>query len=182
MKKLQYFPKRFSLRTLLLITAVFAIVILVPLRRAHIQKEVRLWLTSVRGDYTFEHQVSRNRDPFAPRDSSSPRIFSVTHNAKELLVPNWCVSLLGPDLFTTVRSATVDTRDTTDFRPLSKLPYLRTLSISVSSTEELDFSALADIRRLERLNLRGVDMNYAEIANLRLLLPNVRIYTIPSRD
>ena len=182
MKILQYLPRRVSLRGLLLMIAVFAIFIAVPLRRSMIQKEARLWLTSVRGDYTFEHNVGRNRDLFAPRDLNSPRVSLVTHNAKDLLFPKWFVTLLGPDMFTTVQSATIDTRDTTDLRPLTKLPYLRSLSISMSSAEELDFAVLTEIPRLERLTLKGIDANHAEFANLRLLLPNMQICTISTSE
>jgi hypothetical protein len=160
-------------------TAVFAVFIAVTIRRSMIQKEARLWLTSVRGDYTFEHKVKRSRDIFAPRDSNSPRVFLVTHNAKNLLFPQWFVSLLGPDLFTTVRSATVDTRDTTDLRPLAKLPYLRSLSISMSSAEDLDFAILKELPSLERVTLKGIDGNHPAVANLRLLLPQTQIHTIP---
>lgn len=161
---------------MLLLTGIIAVAIGIPLHQARMQKQAREWLTSVRGSYAFEHNVGRNRDIFAPRDPNGPRIYIATHNRKDHPFPRCCISLLGPDLFTRVVQARVDTRDTQDFRPLAKLRYLRSMSITMSPSDQLDLSPLSKITTLERLHLLCIEINETRIAEIQAVLPGVEIY------
>jgi len=153
--------KRFSLRTLLIVTAMFAVFVATPLRRAAIQKRGREWVAAQNGQVMFSYKY----DPIADQWNHDER----------LRVPEWVVSLCGIDLFDSVDTVVLDNTLVTDLSPITDLQTLRNLAIVIEIAEDLDFSPLAKLPRLQRLHLDYTNISAERLAELRALLPNVRV-------
>ncbi len=97
--------KRFSLRTLLLATAIIAVLIALPTRRAIEQKRGRDWVASQNGRVTMSVSKNYNQITGQWADSDS------------LPAPRWIVDALGIDFFDTVELVTLDNMEVKDLSP-----------------------------------------------------------------
>ncbi len=162
---------RFSLRNLMVVTAVVALLFGLPIRRAITQKRGRDWVASERGHVTFTHKYD---DATATYD----------HEA-ELFAPDWLVSLIGIDFFDSVDHVTLDCYEVDDLEPITDLRELRSLAIIIEIKDNLDFSPLAKLPRLEELYLDYTDISAERLTVLREMLPSVQVVATnhpPVRD
>ncbi len=130
---------RFSLRTLLAITMVFAVLLALPMRQSLIQKRGRTWVTAQGGHVTFSYQYDALSGEY-------------DHDA-ELRTPAWLVDLLGIDFFDSVHTVVLDNTMVEDLKPITDLRELRHLAIIIEIDDRLDFAPLADLPRLRDLHL-----------------------------
>jgi hypothetical protein len=153
--------KRFSLRTLLIATAVVAVLMALPLRRAVVQKRGRDWVASQKGHVSFSHKYNAKTDEW-------------NHDAT-LRTPDWMIAALGIDFFDTVHGVILDNTEVRDLSPITDLQSLRTLAIIIEIDDNLDFSPLADLPKLRHLHLDYTRITAERLTKLRALLPNVRV-------
>jgi hypothetical protein len=155
--------KRFSLRTLLIATALIALVMALPVRRAIEQKRGRDWVASQNGRVTLSVSSYYNEvtDQWADSDS--------------LLAPQWLVNALGIDFFDTVEAVILDNMEVKDLSPITDLRNLQRLAIIIEIDEQLDFSPLAELPKLRHLYLDYTNISAERLAKLRELLPMVRV-------
>jgi hypothetical protein len=151
--------RRFSLRTLMLVTAALAVLCAIPMRRASLQHRSRAWVCGEGGHVTFAHKWN-------------PESSSYDHDA-ELPVPAWLVNLFGIDLFDSVNAVILDNQVVDDLTPLTNFPDLRSLAILIEIDEKLDFSPLAKLGGLEELHLDYTGISAERLAKLRALLPGL---------
>lgn len=155
--------KRFSLRTLLIATAVIAVLMALPVRRAVEQKRGRDWVASQNGHVTLSVSSYYNDVTGQWADIDS------------LLVPQWLVDALGIDFFDTVDAVVLDNMEVNDLSPIADLRNLRQLAIIIEIDDKLDFTPLAELPKLRQLHLDYTDISAERLAKLRALLPNVRV-------
>ncbi len=155
--------KRFSLRTLLLATAIIAVLIALPTRRAIGQKRGRDWVASQNGRVTMSVSKNYNQITGQWADSDS------------LPAPQWIVDALGIDFFDTVELVTLDNMEVKDFSPITDLRGLRGLNIMIEIDDQLDFTPLAELPKLRHLHLDYTNISAERLAKLRELLPHVRV-------
>ena len=155
--------KRFSLRTLLIATAVIALLMALPIRRAIEQKRGRDWVASQNGHVTMSVSSYYNQVTRQWADSDS------------LPAPQWIVDALGIDFFDTVKTVTLDNMEVKDLSPITDLRDLRGLNIIIEIDDQLDFSPLAELPKLRHLHLDYTNISAERLAKLRELLPNVRV-------
>lgn len=155
--------KRFSLRTLLIATAMIAVLMALPIRRAIEQKRGRDWVASQNGHVTLSVSSYYNdvTDQWADSDS--------------LLAPRWLVDALGIDFFDTVDGVVLDNMEIKDLSPITDLRNLRQLAIIIEIDDQLDFSPLAELPKLRHLHLDYTHISAERLAKLRELLPGVRV-------
>ncbi len=153
--------KRFSLRSLLIMTAVIAIVFALPVRRALTQKRGRDWVASQRGYVTFSHEF----------DS----IHGEHDHDATLGVPEWMVRVLGVDFFDSVDTVVLDNTMLKDLKPITDLRDLRSLAIIIEIDDNLSFEPLTELPKLRHLHLDYTDISAERLAALREMLPNVRV-------
>lgn len=152
---------QFSLRSLLIITAVFAILFALPVRRAIVQKRGRDWVAREGGHIGFGHTFDRATHEYR-------------HDA-QLTTPEWMIHLFGIDFFDYVDRVILDCYAVVDLRPIADFPNLRLLVILVEIDDHLDFSPLTELTHLEEVYLDYTDISIERLAALRDLLPNVRV-------
>jgi hypothetical protein len=153
--------KRFSLRTLLIATAVVAVIMALPLRRAVVQKRGRDWVATQKGHVNFSHKYNAVTD--------------VWDHRSKLLAPDWLVGALGIDFFDSVDSVVLDNTEVKDLSPITDLQSLRYLAIIIEIDDKLDFAPLADLPKLRHLYLDYTNITAERLEKLRALLPHVRV-------
>ncbi|QDT03063.1 hypothetical protein K227x_14420 [Rubripirellula lacrimiformis] len=153
--------KRFSLRTLLITTAVIAVLLALPTRRAIFQKRGRAWVASQNGHVSFSYKYNALTDQW-------------DHNAA-LPAPEWLINTLGIDFFDTVDTVVLDNMTVKDLSPITNLQNLRQLAVYIDIDDSLDFSPLAELPKLELVYLDYTGIRAARLAKLRELLPDVRV-------
>ncbi len=141
---------RYSLRTLLILTTIVAVISAMPIRQAYEQRKAREWVAGQGGHITFAHKYNATTQTY-------------DHQA-ELKVPEFLVSLFGTDFFDSVSGVTLDNQMIHDLQPLTNLSGLRTLAIMTAIEDTLDFSPLAELSSLEELIL-----GYTNISEKRLV-------------
>lgn len=153
--------KRYSLRMLLIATAVIALLLAMPLRRAVVQKRGREWVATQNGHVAFSHKYNAVVDEW-------------NHEAT-LRVPVWLIDMFGIDFFDSVDTVVLDNTEVKDLSPITDLRSLRRLAIIIEISDELDFSPLAELPKLRHLHLDYTNISTERLAKLRALLPNVRV-------
>ena len=153
--------KRFSIRTLLIATAVIAVLLALPIRRAIVQKRGREWVASQNGHVSFSHKYNAITDQW-------------DHGAT-LRAPRWLIDALGIDFFDTVDTVVLDNTEVKDLSPITDLQSLRQLAIVIEIDDSLDFAPLVALPKLSHLHLDYTDISAERLAKLRALLPNVRV-------
>lgn len=153
--------KRFSLRTLLIATAVISLLLALPIRRAIVQKRGRAWVASQNGHVSFSHQYNAITDQW-------------DHDAS-LRAPGWLIDTLGIDFFDTVDTVVLDNMEVKDLSPITDLQSLRQLAIHIEIDDKLNFTPLAELPKLQLVYLDFTDISAERLAKLRALLPNVRV-------
>ena len=153
--------RRFSIRTVLVATALVAVLLLIPIRRASTQKRGREWVASQQGHVTFDFEHDAQTDSFV-------------HNSTTDL-PDWLVHWFGVDMFYSVESVTLDNTLLEDLSPIADLQSLRYLAIIIEIDADLDFGTLCKLPHLEHLFLDYTNISAERLAEHRTLLPNVRV-------
>lgn len=154
---------RFSIRSILVLTAIASLFYAFPISRLVKQAAAWKWVAQQGGHVTFSHKFDRK-----------PK--SYDHTA-QLIVSSWLVSLFGVDLFDWVEHVILDNQTVGDLGPITGFPRLRTLAISIEIDRDLDFSPLTGLKRLEVLDLQYTGICERRFRELRELLPNVSVTT-----
>ncbi|MGV3483788.1 MAG: hypothetical protein ACO1RT_05175 [Planctomycetaceae bacterium] len=153
---------RFSLRTLLFATAIVAVILAMPIRRAITQKRGRDWVATQKGHVTFSHQYDPSTDQYDRKAT--------------LRAPAWLIDTVGVDFFDSVDTVVLDNTMVHDLSPLTDLRELRYLAIIIEIDEKLDFAPLADLPKLRHLYLESyTNIDAERLSKLRRLLPYVRV-------
>lgn len=150
-----------SLRSLFIVTAVVAVILVLPVQRSMMQKRGRAWVATQNGHITFAHKYDAATGKY-DRGSKFP-------------APDWLVGLLGKDFFDSVDTVVLDNTVVVDLTPLTNLRELRSLGIMIEIDDALDFGPLAELRKLERLHLDYTDISAERLADLRELLDWVSV-------
>ena len=152
---------RFSLRTLLWVTAAVAIFLAMPIRRAVMQKRGRQWVAMQKGHVTFSHKYNHATGEF-------------DHRAN-LRTPIWLIQLVGIDFIDSVDTVVLDHTMVEDLTPIADLCDLRVPAIHIEIDDQLDFSPLCQLPGLRHLHLDYTDISAERLVKLRALLPDVRV-------
>ena len=102
---------RFSLRTLMLLTAGVAVLCALPVRRAYTQKRGRDWVVSQNGHISFSYKYDPAKKQWM-HDATLP-------------YPNWLIDALGIDFFASVDTVVLDNKEVVDLSPITDLQNLR---------------------------------------------------------
>lgn len=153
--------KRFSLRSLLVLTAIIAVLLAIPFRRAKEQQRARQWVASQKGHISFAYEYDPTTDQF-------------NRNAKPA-VPEWLIDRFGIDLFVSVDTVILDNTYLEDLTAISGLRDLRSLAIIIEIHDDLDFEPLAELPKLRHLHLDYTGITAERLAKLRKLIPHVRV-------
>ena len=157
---------RYSLRTLLILTTIVAVISALPIRQAYEQRKAREWIAGQGGHINFGHIT------FAHKYNATTQTYD--HQA-ELKVPEFLVSLFGIDVFDSVIGVILDREIVHDLQPLANLSDLRSLAIMIEIDDALDFSPLAKLNSLESLTLGYTNITPKRLEKVRKLLPGVRV-------
>ena len=152
---------RFSLRTLLVATAVAAVFLAMPTRRSVMQKRGREWVATQKGHITFSHKYNTSTDEY-------------DHNAI-LRSPTWLINTIGIDFIDSVDTVVLDNTMVQDLTPITDLRDLRSLAIIIEIDDKLDFTPLVDLPKLRHLYLDYTNISAERLAKLRALLPHVHV-------
>ena len=155
------FRFRYSLRTLLILTTLVAVISAMPIRQAYEQRKAREWVAGQGGHITFAHKYNATTQTY-------------DHQA-ELKVPAFLVSLFGIDCFDSVIGVILDNQIVHDLQPLANLSDLQTLFINIEIDDALDFSPLAKLNSLEHLTLGYTNITAERLEKVRKLLPGVTV-------
>lgn len=153
--------KRFSIRTLLIVTAVVAVILAFPFRRAVEQQRGRDWVASQNGHVTFSHKYNPITDEW-------------DHKATPY-APDWLIDTFGIDFFDSVDSVILDNKVVDDLSPITDLQSLRSLAIFIEIDDKLSFAPLTELPELRLLTLAYTNISAERLAKLRALLPHVRV-------
>ncbi|MGI9441038.1 MAG: hypothetical protein ACR2N1_01155 [Rubripirellula sp.] len=159
---------RFSLRTLMLLTAGVAVLCALPVRRAYTQKRGRDWVVSQNGHITFSYKYDAAKQQWV-HDATLP-------------YPNWLIDALGIDFFTSVDTVVLDNKEVVDLSPITDLQNLRCLGIYIEIKNDLDFTPLSQLPHLRSLHLDYTGISSAELERLRVLLPSVDVQSAGHPD
>ena len=152
---------RFSIRTLLVLTAGIAVLLASTTNRARSQKRGRDWVAGEGGYVILSHKYD-------------PATRSYDHSA-ELCTPSWLINLLGIDYFDSVDCVVLDNQEVDDLEPMTDLRSLRSLAIIIEIDADLNLAPLAKLRNLEEVYLDYTDISADRLARLRQMLPGVRV-------
>jgi hypothetical protein len=153
--------KRFSIRTLLIVTAVVAVVLAFLSHRAVKQQRGRDWVASQNGHFMFSHKYDPITDEWDRKATLS--------------APDWLVDAFGIDYFDSVDSVILDNKEVDDLSRLADLQSLRSLAIYIEIDDKLSFAPLAELPKLRHLSLAYTNISAERLAKLRALLPHVRV-------
>ncbi|QEF99227.1 hypothetical protein Mal15_32890 [Stieleria maiorica] len=132
-----------------------------PIRRAIDQKRGREWVASQSGHVSFSCKYNALTNEW-------------DHNASPN-APGWLIDAVGIDFFDTVDTVVLDNMEVTDLSPITDLYSLRQLAIHIEIDDKLNFAPLAELPNLELVYLDYTDISAERLAELRDLLPNVRV-------
>lgn len=151
--------KSFSIRALLVLTLLVAIVLAFPVKKARKQKRGRQWVADQRGHVYFEYGLDH-----ATGDYAIP------------VIPQSVVRLLGVDLFNPVRTVVFDCEELVELEPITDMPSLETVVINIEMADSIDLSPLKELPELKELHLSEWSRASAEqVAELRVWMPQVKI-------
>ncbi|MGI9469629.1 MAG: hypothetical protein ACR2OA_21075 [Rubripirellula sp.] len=159
---------RFSLRTLMLLTTVVAVLCALPVHRAYTQKQGRDWVISQNGHISFSYKYDAEKEEW-DHDATLP-------------YPNWLVDALGIDFFASVDTVVLDNKEVVDLSPIVDLHNLRCLGIYIEIQDNLDFSPLSQLPHLRSLYLDYTGISLDELERLRTLLPGVQVQSAGHPD
>ncbi len=161
--------KRYSIRTLLLATLLIAVCIAVPLRRARMQRQAREWVSAQRGHSLFQYGYGRDTQWY--------------ETDSELVVPDILIRAFGIDAFNPVTAVIFDCDELTTLDPLVGMVSLRNLHVNIEMADEIDFTPLAELPKLQSIHFTEWSfLNDSQLAELRVLLPRVRIVSDAHSD
>ena len=154
-------PRRFTIRTLVVVTFMVALLLALPFRNARMQREGREWVETQRGHISFRYDVNgptgRHEIPF---------------------VPGFLVDWLGVDMFNPVRGVCLDCEPIEGFGQVSKLTGLESLGINIEMVGDIDFSPLKTLPRLKEIHFtQWSGLTREQFTELSKALPDVRIYS-----
>lgn len=154
--------RRFSVRLLLVVTAVIAVLAAMTIRRAILQRRGREWIAAQRGHVAFMHDYRRE---------------SVWYGAgSNLKVPAFAIDLLGVDMFNPVTAVVFDCDELTELKPLTDLSSLRAIEINIEMADDIDFAPLADLPSLRTIHFTEWSfVTPQQLDALHELLPDVDI-------
>ncbi|MEQ1904502.1 MAG: hypothetical protein ABL888_09980 [Pirellulaceae bacterium] len=154
--------KRFSIRTLLIVTTITAIVLALPIRGAIRQRQGREWVAAQRGRVSFQHNYGQNFRGENIKAGSN--------------LIGLGIAIFGIDLFDTVTGIVFDCDTLVDLAPLRYLPSVRVIGINIDMADEIDFSPLTKLPELEEIHFtKWTNLNEQQLDFLERLLPNVEI-------
>jgi hypothetical protein len=156
---------RFTIRDVLCLTLAVAIslgvICAIPISSAVKQAQAREWVAQQGGHVIF----SRNYDPTT----------KTYDHAAQLSVPPWLAAWFGVDMFDTVDGVILDNQTLDNLRPMVGFENLRRLGIFIEISDDLDFTPLTELNRLEELDVQYTGIGEKQLRELRELLPEVRI-------
>ena len=153
---------RYTIRGLLLLTAIIAIFIAVPLHHARQQREAREWVASQRGHSIFKYGYTNDEGAYLADN--------------DLPVPTLAVKLFGIDAFDPVTAVIFDCDELVNFQPLTGIRTLEHITVNIEMADDIDFRPLKEIPRLRRIHFTKWAFLSPEQSNyLRDLLPDVEI-------
>ncbi|WP_164103403.1 hypothetical protein [Candidatus Laterigemmans baculatus] len=154
--------RRFSIRSLLIATAVVAICAAMPVRRAILQRQGREWVAAQRGHVILKHNYGRESEWY---DAGSA-----------LKVPQFAIDLLGIDAFNPVTELIFDCDQLTELKPLTDLRSLQSIVVNIEMADGIDFTPLADLPHLRKVHFTEWSfVTKEQLDALRELLPDVEI-------
>ncbi len=157
--------QRFSIRTLLIVTALVAVAVALPIRRAILQHYGREWVAAQRGHVGFKHNYE-SKHPALRKKADSSRAFM-----------RYLIAVFGVDLFDKVTSVVFDCDELVDLAPLRNLPWVETIMINIDMADEIDFSPLAEMPRLREIHFtKWSNLTEKKLIEVRDLLPHVEIH------
>ncbi|PHS11940.1 MAG: hypothetical protein COA78_08770 [Blastopirellula sp.] len=151
---MKYLPKfRFSVRTLMIITAMLGVgfgYLGLRMRRAQKQREVVAWVQEHRG--SVEYSFRRGRKLFHIGEIFGSYVPFVDFGKSP--VPEWLLNLFGVDFFHSVTVVDFPLNDDiADLAPLASLTDLKKIWIPFSNVTDL--SSIAHLTQIEELSLSG---------------------------
>lgn len=150
--------RRFSIRSLFVLTLVVAIVLAIPFGQAAKQKIGREWVGSQRGHVFFEGGYDGQSSQHVP------------------YVPQFVVQLIGVDLFSPVRAVLFDCDELVDLKPIENMPSLYSIEINIEMDDAIDFSPLAKLPNLRVLHFtKWSGVSAEQLVEIRDLLPRVKV-------
>jgi hypothetical protein len=153
--------RRFTIRTLAIVTFLVALSLALPFRKARMQREGREWVVTQRGHISFQYDANRPTGRYAIP-----------------CVPDFLVDWLGVDMFNSVRGVCLDCETIEDFGPLSKLTRLESLGINIEMVDDIDFSPLMALPRLKEIHFtQWSGLTREQFTELSKLMPHVKIYS-----
>jgi hypothetical protein len=111
--------RRVSIPTLLIATAVIAVLMALPLRRAIVQNRGREWVASQKGHVTFSHKYNA--------------VAGEWDNDASLRLPVWLIDTFDIDFFDSIDTVVLDNMEVKDLSPVTDLQSLRYLAIPWSA-------------------------------------------------
>ncbi|MAI72588.1 MAG: hypothetical protein CMM01_18095 [Rhodopirellula sp.] len=152
----------------MLLTAVIAVLLAMPIRQALTQKRGRDWVVSQNGHVSFSYKYNSTTRQWV-------------HEAT-LPYPRWLIDAMGIDFFTSVDTVVLDNKEVVDLSPLVDLHNLRCLGIYIEIKQGLDFSPLSELPHLQSLHLDYTGISSDELERVRALLPYVRVQSAGHPD
>ena len=156
--------KRYSIRTLLLVTLLTAVFMAGPLHRARLQREAREWVATQRGHSFFKYSYA----------SDTQRIGT----GSNVFVPGFVVRLLGVDTFNPVEAVVFDCDELTTLEPLVGMKSLRSIEVNIEMADDIDFPPLTELPRLRSIHFTKWSLlSESQLSEVRTLLPDVNIHS-----
>jgi len=136
---------RYSLRTLLLVTVVFAVALGWKVERVRRQREAVKWIREKSGWVRYDYEFT-----FSEKDGS------ITITGSQEPGPEWLSNLLGIDSVAEVVHVTLFNDEVDDLSPLQKMTAIRRLDLNDMPVSDL--SPLAGMTRMRVLHLQGTQV------------------------
>jgi hypothetical protein len=155
------FRVRFSLRLLMVTTAIAAVGLGMWAERARRQRAGVEWVRSVGGRVTYDFE-------WDPYDGSYLK-------GGKPPGPKWVHDLLGIDYFANVDAVVLDRDEITDLSPLEKFPDLKVLGLMNFVHPETDLSPILSLKHLKELHLDYSGLDPEQLEPIRAAMPNVRL-------
>lgn len=153
---------QYGLATLLAVTTLLAVLVAGPLRRARLQHEARDWVAEQRGHSLFKYGYGSESEWYAT-DS-------------DLAVPDALVQMFGIDVFNPVKTVVFDCDELKTLEPLTRMASLRNIHVNIEMADEIDFSPIADLPRLESIHFtKWSYVTARQLSVIRSLVPDVLV-------
>jgi len=148
---------RYSLRTLLLVTVVFAVALGWKVERVRRQREAVKWIREKSGWVRYDYEFT-----FSEKDGS------ITITGSQEPGPEWLSNLLGIDSVAEVVHVTLFNDEVDDLSPLAGLKTIQSLNIRCA--------AVTDISPLQKMTaIRRLDLNDMPVSDLSPLAGMTRM-------